>query len=91
MTMARSLAPLRMYAAAVTSAYMNPAHAASTSSAGVAKAYQIGPSAVVGAFDYSYLLFAMFWGFALFNEVPDATVVLGMCLIAASGVWVLRS
>jgi drug/metabolite transporter (DMT)-like permease len=60
-------------------------------SAGVAKAYQIGPSAVVGAFDYSYLLFAMFWGFALFNEVPDATVVLGMCLIAASGVWVLRS
>ncbi|MBD8623455.1 MULTISPECIES: DMT family transporter [unclassified Pseudomonas] len=60
-------------------------------SAGVARAYQIGPSAVVGAFDYSYLLFAMFWGFVLFKEVPDAGMALGMGLIAASGVWVMRS
>lgn len=60
-------------------------------SAGVAKAYQIGPSAVVGAFDYSYLLFAMFWSFVLFKEIPDTGMVLGMGLIAASGVWVLRS
>lgn len=60
-------------------------------SIGVAKAYQIGPSAVVGTFDYSYLPFAMFWSFALFSEVPDARMVLGMGLIAASGFWVLRS
>lgn len=60
-------------------------------SAGVAKAYQIGSSTVVGAFDYSYLLFTMFWGFILFKEVPDATMVLGMGLIIASGIWVLRS
>lgn len=60
-------------------------------SVGVAKAYQISPSVIVGTFDYSYLLFAMFWGFALFNEVPDATMIVGMGLIAASGVWVLRN
>lgn len=59
-------------------------------SVGVAKAYQLGPSTIVGTFDYSYLLFAMFWGFALFNEVPDAIMIVGMGLIAASGVWVLR-
>lgn len=59
-------------------------------SVGVAKAYQLGPSTIVGTFDYSYLLFAMFWGFALFNEVPDAIMIVGMGLIAASGVWVLH-
>lgn len=59
-------------------------------STGVAKAYQVGPSTVIGAFDYAYLVFAVFWGFALFNEVPDAATVLGMCLIALSGVLVLR-
>lgn len=59
-------------------------------SVGVAKAYQLGPSTIVGTFDYSYLLFAMFWGFALFDEVPDTTMIVGMGLIAASGVWVLR-
>lgn len=60
-------------------------------SMGVAKAYQIGPCAVVGTFDYSYLPFAMFWSFVLFNEVLDTGMVLGMGLIAASGVCVLRS
>lgn len=59
-------------------------------STGVAKAYQVGPSTVIGAFDYAYLVFAVFWGFALFNEIPDGATVLGMCLIALSGVLVLR-
>lgn len=59
-------------------------------STGVAKAYQVGSSTVVGTFDYAYLVFAIFWGFALFQEVPDAATVLGMCLIALSGVLVLR-
>ncbi|WP_069384907.1 DMT family transporter [Halomonas caseinilytica] len=56
----------------------------------VAKAYQIAPSALVGTFDYAYLLFASLWGYLLFHEVPDEMTWLGMGLILASGLLVLR-
>jgi drug/metabolite transporter (DMT)-like permease len=54
-------------------------------SAGVAKAYQSGPPAVIATFDYTYLVFAAFWSFAIFSELPDATTAIGMLLIAGAG------
>lgn len=56
----------------------------------VARAYQIAPSALVGTFDYAYLIFASFWGYLLFHEIPDARTWLGMGMILASGILVLR-
>ncbi|MBB3141551.1 DMT family transporter [Halomonas organivorans] len=56
----------------------------------VAKAYQVAPSALIGTFDYAYLLFVSLWGYLLFHEVPDAMTWLGMSLILASGLLVLR-
>ncbi|MDL4861760.1 DMT family transporter [Halomonas elongata] len=61
-----------------------------TINTGVAKAYQIAPSALVGTFDYAYLLFAGLWGYLLFHEVPDGMTWLGMSLTLASGLLVLR-
>ena len=40
-------------------------------------------------FDYAYLIFAAFWGFVFFEEIPDTTTVWGMVLIAAAGILVL--
>ncbi|WP_447957267.1 DMT family transporter [Vreelandella sp. EE7] len=57
---------------------------------GVARAYQIAPSALIGIFDYAYLIFASLWGYLLFSEVPDAMTWLGMGLILMAGVVVLR-
>jgi drug/metabolite transporter (DMT)-like permease len=59
-------------------------------SAGVAKAYQSGPPTIIAIFDYGYLVFAAFWGFIFFAEVPDAWTVAGMLLIAGAGVLVAR-
>ncbi len=59
--------------------------------ASAAKAYQSGPPALIATFDYAYLVFAAFWGFALFADLPDAATVAGMILIAAAGVLALRS
>ncbi|MEM7222444.1 MAG: DMT family transporter [Pseudomonadota bacterium] len=53
--------------------------------AGTAKAYQCGPPAVIAAFDYAYLPFAVAWGALLFAERPDALTLLGMALIAGGG------
>ena len=59
-------------------------------STGVAKAYQVAPSAVVSTFGYAYLIFAALWGFLLFAEMPDGATIAGMVLIATAGGLVLR-
>jgi drug/metabolite transporter (DMT)-like permease len=56
----------------------------------VAKAYQIAPAAIIGTFDYSYLVFAVFLGFVFFSDVPDMLTVLGIGLIVAAGWLVVR-
>lgn len=58
--------------------------------AGVAKAYQIGKASVVATFDYGYLVSAALWGYVFFAETPDAFSILGMILITAAGLLVLK-
>jgi drug/metabolite transporter (DMT)-like permease len=57
---------------------------------GLAKAYQSGPPAVIATFDYSYLIFAAFWSFIFFGEVPDRFTMIGIGLIFCSGLLVLN-
>ncbi|OKH89251.1 DMT family transporter [Thalassospira sp. TSL5-1] len=54
-------------------------------SVGAAVAYQIGPPAVVAAFDYSYLVFSVIWGMVWFGEMPDFWGFAGIVLIASAG------
>lgn len=58
---------------------------------GVAKAYQSGPSAVIGTFDYAYLVFAAVWGVLFFAEKLDLFTLTGMGLILTAGVLVLAT
>ena len=55
---------------------------------GVAMAYQVAPAAVIGAFDYTYVAFAVLWSYLVFGDQPDALAVAGMALIAMGGVLV---
>lgn len=58
------------------------------SNLGLAKAYQSAESSWLVPFDYSYLIFATFWGAAMWGHFPDALSFLGMAVIAASGCYV---
>lgn len=60
-------------------------------SIGAAIAYQNGPPAVIGAFDFAYVAFAVLWGMVFFAELPDLTSALGMALIVGAGILSLRS
>ncbi len=60
----------------------------SLSNLGLGKAYQSADSAMLAPFDYCYLIFATFWGFVFWREVPDAAAVTGMCIIASAGIFV---
>ena len=59
-------------------------------SIGAAVAYQNGPPAMIGAFDFAYVGFAVIWGLVFFAEVPDLTSMLGMALIVGAGILSLR-
>lgn len=59
-------------------------------SIGAAIAYQNGPPAMIGAFDFAYVGFAVLWGLVFFAEVPDLMSVLGMGLIVVAGILSLR-
>jgi drug/metabolite transporter (DMT)-like permease len=58
---------------------------------GLARAYQSPHPQVIATFDYAYLIFAAFWGFVFFGEIPDVYTVAGICLIAAAGFVVLKA
>jgi drug/metabolite transporter (DMT)-like permease len=58
---------------------------------GLARAYQSPRPQVIATFDYTYLIFAAFWGYVFFGEVPDLWTIVGMVLIATAGFAVLLS
>lgn len=59
-------------------------------SIGAAIAYQNGPPAMIGAFDFAYVGFAVIWGIVLFNETPDLIASVGTIMIVSAGILSLR-
>ena len=57
---------------------------------GAAIAYQNGPPAMIGAFDFAYVGFAVIWSIVFFNETPDLMASVGMIMIVVAGVLPLR-
>ncbi len=58
---------------------------------GLARAYQSPRPQVIAIFDYAYLIFAAFWGFVFFGELPDKFTIGGIALIALAGLMILNT
>ncbi len=59
-----------------------------TANMGLARAYQSAEASWLAPFDYSYIVFATFWGYAFWNHVPDVLTLTGMAMIAGAGIFV---
>jgi len=53
--------------------------------------YRLGEAAVVAPFEYSTLLWAVLFGFVIWSDVPTWSTLAGVLLVAASGLYVLRT
>lgn len=54
------------------------------------EAFRLGNAAVVAPFRYTGLLWAMFIGFIIWREVPDAWMLAGAAVVVCAGVYMLR-
>jgi drug/metabolite transporter (DMT)-like permease len=55
----------------------------------VARAHRHASAAVLGPFLYQQILYMSFWGWLVFDQVPDAFVVAGAAVVVASGLYLL--
>jgi len=53
---------------------------------GLIRAYQIAEPTYIAVFEYSFIVFAGFWGWVIWNEVLDAVAMAGIFTIIAAGV-----
>lgn len=54
------------------------------------QAYRIAPVNEVAPFEYSAIPWATFCGLAIWGEIPNASTLVGILVIAAAGVYLLR-
>ncbi len=60
--------------------------------AGLIRGYQIAEPTYVTVFEYSFVIFAGFWGWVIWHEVPDSISLIGIVLVISAGVVItLRS
>lgn len=53
------------------------------------QAYRLADASVVTPFEYTYLPWAILWGFLFFGNLPDLPTWIGMLVIVGSGLFIL--
>lgn len=56
----------------------------------LSQGYRIAPASTVAPFEYVAMPLAVIWGLTVWDEVPAISTFLGIALIVASGIYVLR-
>lgn len=55
------------------------------------QAYRISQSSVVAPFEFTFAFWGLLWGYAIWGDLPDQWGWVGIAVIIAAGIYVLRS
>lgn len=55
----------------------------------LAQAYRLAEASVVTPFEYTYLPWAIFWGFIIFGTLPDMNTWIGLIMIVSAGLLIV--
>jgi drug/metabolite transporter (DMT)-like permease len=55
----------------------------------ITQAYRIAPPPVVAPFDYTTLVWALLWGWLLWDELPDMSTLAGALVVVLAGLYVI--
>nr|HMS96749.1 DMT family transporter [Tabrizicola sp.] len=53
-------------------------------------AYRVAPAATVAPFEYSFMFWAVLWGWLFWDDFPDNLGWIGIAVIVAAGMLVIR-
>jgi drug/metabolite transporter (DMT)-like permease len=56
----------------------------------VTRALRLAPASILAPFDYSSIVFALFYGYVVFHEAPSTAVWYGLPLVIGSGLYILH-
>ncbi|MEM7067624.1 MAG: DMT family transporter [Pseudomonadota bacterium] len=56
----------------------------------LAQGYKVAPVSLVAPFEFVSMPLAVFWGYAIWSEIPSLQAILGIAIIVLSGVYVLK-
>lgn len=56
---------------------------------GLVKGFRMAPPAIVAPFQYTQMIWAVFYGYVVFKELPEIWTIIGSLVIAASGLYIL--
>lgn len=54
------------------------------------KAYWVAPASTVAPFEYSFIVWAVLFGYLVWSEVPAPTTLIGVAMLIASGLYIFR-
>ena len=53
-------------------------------------AYKVATTATLAPFQYVQIVFAAFWGYVVFGDIPDIWVIVGGSIVVVSGLYVIH-
>lgn len=54
------------------------------------QAFRLAPASTVAPFEYTAIVFALLFGVLIWNEIPDAWMLIGTAVVIASGLYILH-